>query len=142
MLSYSGIKNWNSMPSARQLAAAHVLRKGKRQGCSGRRELLCVAGSPCPCRLAAWAATAGREHCNFTCFEFVDNFLIWRRELWWQGLFWRSCGKEQRAPHGDPDSRRTWGPCSLAHDALTPHCTCPSLTCDTILLQSSMQREI
>lgn len=64
MLSYSGIENWQSTLSARQLAAARVLCEGKHQGRSGRGELPRLAASPHPGRQAARAATAGSERCN------------------------------------------------------------------------------
>lgn len=45
-------------------------------------------------------------------------------------------------PHGDPHIMKTWNPCSLTPNSLTPHRTFPSLTRDAFLLQSSMHTQI
>lgn len=73
------------------------------------------------CAQLAMPSHPCRHSLQFTCFQFVDDFLIWGRELWWQGLVWRSCGREQISLHQELHEKRS--PCSLAYEALLLWCT-------------------
>lgn len=89
VLSYSGIKNWHPTLSTRQpMQLVCSVRESTRDAVEGES----LAGSPSP--------TGRLGVLDFTCFQFIHNFLIWRGELWWQGLVWRSCRRQQRAPVG------------------------------------------